>query len=39
MWDDFILMIKQKTWAYKKMKYKYKKYKYKKLIKGPYRKN
>ncbi len=34
MWSNFILMIKQKTWVYKKMKYKYKK-----LIKGPYRKN
>lgn len=34
MWSNFMFMIKQKAWIYKKMKHKYKK-----LIKGPYKKN
>ncbi len=33
MINNFILIIKQKAWAYKKLKLKYKK-----LIKGPYNK-
>lgn len=33
MINNFILILKQKAWAYKKMKYRYKK-----LIKGPYQK-
>lgn len=33
MINNFVLILKQRIWAYKKLKFKYKK-----LIKGPYRK-
>lgn len=33
MISNFVLILKQKAWAYKKFKFKYKK-----LIKGPYKK-
>jgi hypothetical protein len=33
MINNFVLILKQKVWAYKKLKFRYKK-----LIKGPYKK-